>query len=186
VIRRSRGLDLSHLSDRLAQLGQPVSVDGLSKIELGTRRVDVDDLMALALALDVTPNRLMLPAEANDQTTVRLTPADEPNSARQSWAWACGEAVPMLWGQEATDERALRFQMENRPHDPPDETTATQLAEWAGKGVLDGVADGYAAAREAGVPPKAIASYLGLRERERWRDQLLRQLLPDETEGAAR
>jgi hypothetical protein len=44
---------------RLTALGRPMSIDVLTKIETGTRIADADDLVALALVLEVSPNRLM-------------------------------------------------------------------------------------------------------------------------------
>jgi transcriptional regulator with XRE-family HTH domain len=50
---------VQELSERLAALGRPILPSGLSKIEQGTRRVDVDDLVALADALETVPSRLL-------------------------------------------------------------------------------------------------------------------------------
>lgn len=58
-IRERNGLNLQDLSDRLAPLGRPILPSGLSKIEMGNRRVDVDDLTALAAALGTIPNDLL-------------------------------------------------------------------------------------------------------------------------------
>jgi transcriptional regulator with XRE-family HTH domain len=61
-IRRIREMDrlsLQELSERLEEFGRPIVPSGLSKIELGHRRVDVDDLVALATALRTTPNDLL-------------------------------------------------------------------------------------------------------------------------------
>jgi transcriptional regulator with XRE-family HTH domain len=38
-----------------------ILLSGLTRIERGERRVDVDDLLALSVVLGVTPNRLLLP-----------------------------------------------------------------------------------------------------------------------------
>lgn len=59
-LRERRRLSLQALSDRLAALGRPILPSGLSKIEAGTRRVDVDDLVALADALETVPSALLL------------------------------------------------------------------------------------------------------------------------------
>jgi transcriptional regulator with XRE-family HTH domain len=59
-IRESERLSLQVLSDRLAALGRPILPSGLSKIEAGSRRVDVDDLVALAAALETVPSRLLV------------------------------------------------------------------------------------------------------------------------------
>src|SRR5580698_6346445 len=91
-IRQERGLSYAELARRLAALGHPVLDTGLIKIEKGQRRVDVDDLMALAVALGTTPNRLLLPEVefANPGASCELTPGIR---ARVSdvWAWAYGE-----------------------------------------------------------------------------------------------
>lgn len=58
-IRESNGWTLHEMSDRLTRYGRPILPSGLSKIEAGTRRVDVDDLVAIAAALGVMPDRLL-------------------------------------------------------------------------------------------------------------------------------
>ena len=58
-IRELQKMSLQDVSDRLTRLGRPIARSGLSKIESGDRRVDVDDLVAIAAALSVTPNRLL-------------------------------------------------------------------------------------------------------------------------------
>jgi transcriptional regulator with XRE-family HTH domain len=62
-IRERNGLNLQELSDRLAEVGRPILPSGLSKIETGSRRVDVDDLTALADALATIPNDLLYEPE---------------------------------------------------------------------------------------------------------------------------
>lgn len=122
-LRQARGLTYKELSDRLERLGRPIPVLGLSRLEKGERRVDVDDLVALALALGVTPNRLMLP-----DIDVPGTPTEEMLTqnvqARPSrlWEWAQGERHPPLPFRDAHSwfggERHpnLRFAIENRPY----------------------------------------------------------------------
>lgn len=61
--REAQRLPYTELSDRLAALGRPIPVLGLRRIERGERRVDVDELAALALALAVPPLLLVLPTE---------------------------------------------------------------------------------------------------------------------------
>jgi transcriptional regulator with XRE-family HTH domain len=58
-LREQRELSLQALSDRLVTVGRPILPSGLSKIEAGTRRVDVDDLVALAEALGTVPDDLL-------------------------------------------------------------------------------------------------------------------------------
>lgn len=59
--RENRGFSLGTLSSRLAAYGRPILPSGLNKIEQGHRRVDVDDLVALAAALETTPSELLDP-----------------------------------------------------------------------------------------------------------------------------
>ena len=53
LLRHHRGLTYIALSRCLAEIGHPILDTGLMKIEKGRRRVDVDDLTALAEALQV-------------------------------------------------------------------------------------------------------------------------------------
>ena len=59
-IRQHRDMTAAALSARLAEIGHPIVDTGILKIEHGDRRVDVDDLMALAEALGVEPAALLL------------------------------------------------------------------------------------------------------------------------------
>lgn len=58
-LRGARELSLRDLSARLAELGRPILPSGLMKIERADRRIDVDDLAALAKALETVPIRLL-------------------------------------------------------------------------------------------------------------------------------
>ena len=97
-IRRSRGLSLQVLSEQLATAGRKISVSGLSKVENGTRKVDVDDLMAIAVCLDTPPSTLLLPLGAPDDIV-------EVTGLRASlallWEWMNGSGV----GVSTDDER---------------------------------------------------------------------------------
>ncbi|MEV6124883.1 helix-turn-helix transcriptional regulator [Streptomyces sp. NPDC052077] len=57
--RQRLGWDQALLARRVTEAGRPMSASVLGKVEAGTRRVDVDDLVALAAALDVPPARLL-------------------------------------------------------------------------------------------------------------------------------
>jgi len=60
-IRKVRGLTTRQLSARLAEAGRPIPASGITRIEQELRRVDVDDLTALAAALGVRATQLLLP-----------------------------------------------------------------------------------------------------------------------------
>lgn len=59
--RGQAGMTLRDLSARLEELGRPLSHATISEIERGARRVDVDDLTTLAVALGVSPAALLMP-----------------------------------------------------------------------------------------------------------------------------
>ncbi|NKU56467.1 helix-turn-helix domain-containing protein [Rhodococcus hoagii] len=73
TIRRERGLTLRDLSDLMAEGGRLMAHNTLSEIERGARRVDVDDLMAIAVALDVPPNALLLPSDPDGAAPTTVT-----------------------------------------------------------------------------------------------------------------
>ena len=60
---------------------------GLRHIEAYKRRVDSDDLMALAVALGVSPITLLLPNSYDRSDLVTVTGVPEPCSAKQVWEW---------------------------------------------------------------------------------------------------
>lgn len=132
ALRGQRRISLRGLSSRLDRLGHPLLSSGLSKIETGDRRADVDDLVAIAVALDVAPNRLLLTETAGDEK-IELTPEAEASESTV-WRWATGEAaLPVdLWADKpaAIDlTRARRFRRENRPHDHSDQTLFKDVVE---------------------------------------------------------
>lgn len=118
-VRRLRGaMSYRELSERLEALGRPIPVLGLSRIESKARRVDADDLVALALALDVTPVRLLLPpqtSEAGDEP-VQLTP-EVARGWTAAWRWATGDQ-PLVDGDEDRPFSEVReFIRRNRPYE---------------------------------------------------------------------
>lgn len=163
TIRKQRGLDLAGLAERMSVLGQAISVTGLSKLENGDRRVHVEDLVALAVALDVSPNRLLLTAEA-DNEDIALVPAAGVKRGT-AWRWAAGDAMlPLdIWdppGSSLDLDRMERFVQENRPHDLPDETSLAELEAHAE--ALSGVALATQRALEDGLTVGAVIDYIEL------------------------
>ncbi|MFM9634758.1 helix-turn-helix domain-containing protein [Streptomyces galilaeus] len=57
--RQRRGWDQRHLAEQVTAAGRAMSASVLGKVEAGSRRVDVDDLVAIAAALDVPPQQLL-------------------------------------------------------------------------------------------------------------------------------
>jgi 8-oxo-dGTP diphosphatase len=126
-LRRHRRLTQADLSGLLKRLGRPMSPETLSKMERPSRRIDVDDLVALAVALDTTPNRLLLPGNVSGEELVELTP-EVRVSALDAWKWATGDetldrrSVPLPPDRQILirDDRERLFTRENRPHNVPD------------------------------------------------------------------
>jgi transcriptional regulator with XRE-family HTH domain len=74
--RQRRGWDQAHLAQRVTEAGRTMSASVLGKVESGTRRVDADDLVALAAALEVPPGRL-LPGGADGDEPREVDPFEE-------------------------------------------------------------------------------------------------------------
>ncbi|KUI01290.1 hypothetical protein AU189_13385 [Mycolicibacterium acapulense] len=91
------GLNYTELSGRLADLGRDIPPLAVRRIEEGQRRVDVDDLMALAMALDISPVALLMPEldSARQDDPVDITGSPETLAAQQVWEWLTAQA-PLL------------------------------------------------------------------------------------------
>jgi transcriptional regulator with XRE-family HTH domain len=88
-LRAARGLSLRQLADRLGALGHPVQTSAVHAIVQGRRKVSPDELVALALALDVNTNALQLPRHVGRDDIVELTPKASQR-ANVTWDWADG------------------------------------------------------------------------------------------------
>ncbi|MCV7090070.1 helix-turn-helix domain-containing protein [Mycobacterium interjectum] len=86
-LREARGLSYAGLSRRLADMRREIPPLGLRRIESGERRVDADDLVALAIALGVTPITLLMPYTETEDTPVEVTGWPEPIRDRTLWSW---------------------------------------------------------------------------------------------------
>lgn len=86
-IRGSRGLNYSALSKLLSGHGREIPPLAVRRIEEGERRVDVDDLLALAAALNVSPATLLMPAVTDENLEVEVTASDAPRTADEVWDW---------------------------------------------------------------------------------------------------
>jgi transcriptional regulator with XRE-family HTH domain len=86
-IRDDKGISAPELSSRLKALDRPIPPLGINRIEGGDRRVDVDDLMAFAAALEVSPITLLMPlvVQANDR--VPITGFGDELFADAVWNW---------------------------------------------------------------------------------------------------
>ncbi|MEU7048081.1 helix-turn-helix domain-containing protein [Streptomyces eurythermus] len=112
-LREARGLSKKDLSQRVAELGRSIPPLGISRVEAGTRRVDADDLIALALALGVSVNALLLPRDGDGSESVDL--AERVSlSAADAWRWADGDK-PHEKAERDQYGYELRFRLDSRP-----------------------------------------------------------------------
>lgn len=92
--RDRRKLTAQAVADRLAEIGAPaLNRVALSKIEVGERRVSVDEWLQLAHALAVPPAMLLMDFRTGEH--VALTPDIELHPWLM-WKWIRGEEPPMV------------------------------------------------------------------------------------------
>lgn len=105
-VRNARQLDLKGLSEALDQVGWPMSVAALSRLENGERRVDVDDVIALSVALNVSPLAILLPEDGEEHSEIGTGMPDRVR-LDEVWAWGRGEtnllneALESYWASQA-------------------------------------------------------------------------------------
>jgi len=58
-LRADRGLTKQALADRCTDIGRPIPVLGIARIEEHARRVDADDLVVLAMVFGIEPGQLL-------------------------------------------------------------------------------------------------------------------------------
>lgn len=118
-LREDQNLTLAELARRLEAFGRKIPPLGLSRIEAGERRVDADDLVALAAALLVSPATLLLPPEDPGEP-IKLTEGEKRSYSvpwSNAWRWATG-AAPLGLASDP-DERSYQVSewvFRNQPH----------------------------------------------------------------------
>ncbi|WP_381562898.1 helix-turn-helix domain-containing protein [Streptomyces eurythermus] len=142
-LRTARGMSLRALAAELKEIGHPLSADALNKIENGrtpahgteepkqVRRVDVDDLTALAQALRVSPMSLLLPWTETPNAPTEVTGAGTVE-ARAAWEWASGQRPVTVWNEDDHYGELLRFRVDSTPawaRTPIDNIYNEQLTE---------------------------------------------------------
>lgn len=94
-IREGQRLSYVELNERLVEVGRPIPVLGLRRIERGERRVDADELMALAYTLGVMPIDLLVPNDAPVDAPYGVTPQVETTIATaRDWISGVGFLTP--------------------------------------------------------------------------------------------
>lgn len=91
-IREGQRLTYVDLSKKLAEAGRSIPVLGLRRIEQGERRVDADDLLALAYVLGVSPVDLLVDATAADDEPYGVTAA-ATTTAGVARRWIGGDVL---------------------------------------------------------------------------------------------
>ncbi|WP_432064155.1 helix-turn-helix domain-containing protein [Streptomyces sp. C10-9-1] len=119
-LRKVRGLTTYQLAKLMADAGRPIPQSGISRIESGARRVDVDDLTALAVVFGVSPSALLLPIDVDEHDEVQIT-GSTPVAAVDAWRWADGQAPLTRFGQGTQGTRdymrtLMEFSLYGRPH----------------------------------------------------------------------
>jgi transcriptional regulator with XRE-family HTH domain len=109
-IRQNQRIALTELSEKMGELGRPIPVLGIRRIEDGQRRVDADDLVALALALGVSPTSLLMPDVDNVDDEITITGLPESVSAGRAYSWFGGK-VPIT----AAETHWASFVLHGRP-----------------------------------------------------------------------
>ncbi|MCB0925142.1 MAG: helix-turn-helix transcriptional regulator [Mycobacterium sp.] len=89
TLRESQNLNYTQVSERLSGVGRKISAVGVRRIEAGERRVDVDDLVAFALALRTSPATLLMPKirQVGPADLVAIAEAGPESEANDVWAW---------------------------------------------------------------------------------------------------
>ncbi|MGW3571657.1 helix-turn-helix domain-containing protein [Streptomyces sp. NPDC000941] len=111
-VREARGWDKKELARRVTELGRPMPELAVGRIEAGTRRVDVDDLVALAVALGVNVSALLLPPTDHAREQCGVTGVGDV-SHEAAWDWADGQR-PLVYGDDPGANH-LQFLMLARP-----------------------------------------------------------------------
>lgn len=98
-LRTDQNLTFAALADRLTEMGRPIPPLGLRKIVAQTRRVDADDLVALAVALGTTPIGLLNPNRDDQNAEVEVTGLPATYDAWSLWEWLTARG-PLRYGSD--------------------------------------------------------------------------------------
>ncbi len=122
-LRLARDLTYAELSRQMEEIGRPIPTSGLRRIEAGERRVDVDDLIALATVLWVDPVTMLLPPVVTDTTIVLTSGSDL--WGRQAVAFMRGVPPEVLaWRQALANPDDWQGERDAQGHPLPTEKAA--------------------------------------------------------------
>jgi transcriptional regulator with XRE-family HTH domain len=87
-LRDAQGMNYKQLSETLeSRANWSINSVGIRRIEDCERRVTVDDLMALAVALGVSPATLLYPNTEDAISELEITGLPNPENPRVIWEW---------------------------------------------------------------------------------------------------
>lgn len=125
--REARGWEQRELAERLTAAGRPMSQPIVSRIESGARRIDVDDLVALAAVFGMSPAALLPAAEPDEGAGPRRRRRNEPGPVELALAddiENLGDLIGMEPTHAAVAHRLAR-QMDGHHPVPCDECGAS-------------------------------------------------------------
>lgn len=115
ALREERRLTTEQLATLVTEIGQPMRGTAITKIEKKQRRVDADDLVALALALNVSPLALLFSEDADSGRYNKLTNSVVTTGER-AWLWGTGEqALAPSPGDDPSPEQQEEYERAVRP-----------------------------------------------------------------------
>lgn len=133
-LRKAHGWTTYQLAQMMKDAGRPIPQSGISRIESGARRVDVDDLTALAVVFGVSPAALLLPLTDSPDDQVTITGRGTVD-ALVAWEWGIGRLpLKMTPGKEKTE--LLEHRLYGMPQWLLDHVRYTVLGSSTGKGRL--------------------------------------------------
>lgn len=115
-LREEQNLTVAKLSRRLAERGRVIAPLGLRRLEAGQRRVDADDLTALAVVLGTSPASLLMPDLDSPEATHAVT------GGRR--------AVPVVEGDPSPGSAQARDLLHEDEELPSTELRAAAIWEW--------------------------------------------------------
>jgi transcriptional regulator with XRE-family HTH domain len=107
-LRAKRGLSLRALAAKTEESNRPLGHGSINQIEQGRRRVDVDDLMVLSVALGVSPLAILFPQSPKGKRDNKARIEVEATGIGTTrlgvlWSWGKCLFIPS-WAQQQTAE----------------------------------------------------------------------------------
>jgi transcriptional regulator with XRE-family HTH domain len=110
--RSARGWTQQYLADRLIEMGVKMDRTAIARVERGQREVRLEELVAIAAALDVALVYLLFPIDGD----VRHLAG--PDKKGRTAAWKIGPLVRLAPGREVNQVKARRWASGEIPLDP--------------------------------------------------------------------